>query len=99
MAVDPDVADLMVLQEGDVVRGADARGYLVGDEAGDSHGLAYPLRLQPVLDRHVEEVGVAPDVQLVRGVDVDAPLVEELCHGPVEYGSPNLAFDVVPRDW
>ena len=61
-------------------------------------GLGDLLRLQTIALEHVLEVHVAADVQLVRAIEDDATVFEELRHDSVGDGRPDLALDVVADD-
>ena len=70
----------------------------VGDHAGDGIGLGDLLALEAFAFEHVEEVGVAAEVELVGAVDLDAAVHEEGGELAVQDGRADLAFDVIAED-
>jgi hypothetical protein len=54
--------------------------------------------VQPLINRHVEEVSVTAEVELVAFVDADSSFEEEVDQCPVDDGGSDLAFDVVACD-
>ncbi len=64
------------------------------------HGLRLRdlLRLEALAFQHVLEVHVATDVQLVRAVQADTAVFEELRHHAVRDGGAHLGLDVVAND-
>ena len=97
--VHADVADFVVSEEGDVVAGADVdRALLHGDLAGDGFGFGGFFAGEAGAFEHVEEVGVAADVELVAGVDSHAALLGEFHEDAVGDGGAELGFDVVADD-
>ena len=56
------------------------------------------LRLQALALEHVEEVGVAADVELVGALELDAALAHEAREHAVDDGGADLALDVVADD-
>ena len=56
------------------------------------------LRLEALTLEHVLEVHVATDIELVRAVEDDAAVLEELRHDPMRDGGAHLALDVVSHD-
>ena len=65
---------------------------------GDGLGLGDLLGLQAVALEHVLEVHVAADVELVRAVQHDAAVLEQLGHHAVGDGRADLGLDVVADD-
>ena len=63
--------------------------------AGHGIGLGYFLALQPFALKHVHEVGVATEVELVGAVDANTSVFEQAGEHAVGDGCPNLALDVV----
>ena len=101
LALHAEETDLVVLLPGHPVAGADvdvfrgeplARLGLHGLRLGDA------LRFQAAAVQHVEEVRVAPRVELVGPLELHAPHVEQVCEHPVDDGGPELALDVVADD-
>jgi hypothetical protein len=71
---------------------------LVVDHAGDRVRLADLLRLEALALEHVEEVGVAAEVQLVGAVDPHAAVHEQAGEDAVGDRRADLALDVVADD-
>ena len=71
---------------------------LVVEHRGDGVGLADLLGLEALALEHVEEVGVAAEVQLVGPVDADAAVHEQAGEHAVGDRRPDLALDVVADD-
>ncbi len=100
-ALHADVAPLAVLQPRHVVGRADVNVLvvdLVVDHRGDRVRLADLLRLEPLALQHVEEVGVAAEVQLVGAVDPDAAVHEQAGQHAMRDRGADLALDVVADD-
>ena len=100
-ALHADVAPLAVLEPRHVVGWADVDVLvldLVVDHAGDRVRLADLLRLQPLALEHVQEVGVAAEVQLVGAVDPHAAVHEEARQHAMRDRGAHLALDVVADD-
>ena len=70
---------------------------LVVEHRGDRVGLADLLGLEALALEHVQEVGVAPEVELVGAVDAHAAVHEETCQHAVGDRRAHLALDVVPN--
>ena len=103
--LEADVGPLAVVEPGDVVRRADvdvAVLLLAAEGAaqvgGDGLRLGELLGLQAVALEHVLEVHVAADVQLVRAVQHDAAVLEQLREHAVRDGGADLRLDVVADD-
>src|SRR6476620_5167794 len=100
-ALQADEGPLAVIEPLDVVGRADVDvlgGELGLDVGGDGLGLGDLLGLQAVALEHVLEVHVAADVQLVRAVQGDAAVLEQLGHDAVRDGGTDLALDVIAHD-
>ena len=100
-ALHADVGPLAVGQPRHVVGRADvdvARAEVVVEHRGDRVRLRDLLRLEPLALEHVEEVGVAADVQLHRLVEVHAALAEERGEHAVRDRGADLRLDVVADD-
>ena len=69
-----------------------------GEVGGDGLGLRDLLGLETLTLEHVLEVHVAADVQLVRAVQRDTAVLEQLRHHAVGDGGTDLALDVVAHD-
>src|SRR5487761_2599964 len=96
-----DVAELAVRQPWNVVARTDvdvARLQLIVEHRRDRVRLADLLALETFPLGHVEEVGVAAEVQLVRAVEADAAIHEEAGHHAMRDGRADLALDVVADD-
>src|SRR5438309_8951899 len=96
-----DVAPLAVEEPRNVVRGTDVDILLVErivEHARDRVRLADLLRLQTLALEHVEEVGVAAEVELVRPVETHAPVHEEPCEHAMRDRGADLRLDVVSDD-
>ena len=74
------------------------RAEVVVEHRGDRVRLRDLLRLEPLALEHVQEVGVAADVQLHRLVEVDAALAEERGEDAVGDRGADLRLDVVADD-
>ena len=61
----------------------------------DGLGLGDLLRAQSGPVEHVEEIGIAAGVELVRAIELDAAIGEELGERPVHDGRAELRLDVV----
>ena len=72
--------------------------HLVVEHRGDGVGLADLLGLQAVTLEHVQEVGVATEVELVGAVERTPRSIEEARHHAVGDGGADLALDVVTDD-
>src|SRR3990170_5722791 len=97
-ALHADVALLSVPEPRHVVRRADVHvvvGDLVVDHRCDRVRLADLLRLQALALEHVQEVGVAAEVQLVGAVDLHPAVHEEARQHAVGDRGADLALDVV----
>ena len=68
------------------------------DLAGDGLRLRHLLRLEAFAFEHVLEVHVAADVQLVRVVQREAPVLEQAGEHPMDDGGADLALYIVPDD-
>src|SRR6266511_1797440 len=100
-ALHADVRPLAVGQPRHVVRGSDvdvALADVVVEHRGDRVRLRDLLGFEAVALEHVEEVGVAADVQLHRAVEMDAAVSEERGQDPVRDGGADLRLDVVADD-
>ena len=75
-----------------------AVGQLGGGVRGHGLGLRDLLRLEALALEHVLEVHVAADVELVRPVEDDAAVFEQLRHHTVGDGRTDLGLDVVTDD-
>src|SRR5438128_3886400 len=100
-ALDAEETDLVVALAGDVVARTDVDA--VARERGGEHalhrlGLRAPLGAGARVVQHVEEVRVAAGVQLVRPVEHDAAIVEQLGQHAMNDGRPELRLDVVTHD-
>ena len=96
-----DVAELAVGQPRHVVARADvdvAGLELVVEHRGDGVRLADLLALEALALEHVEEVGVAAEVELVGPVEADAAIHEEAGQHAVGDRRADLALDVVADD-
>ena len=95
-------ADLVVALPGDVVARADVDRCAPAAAAGSTLCTAsvFERRFEPVRRavQHVEEVGVAAGVELVRAVERDAAVGEELREHAVHDGGADLRLDVVADD-
>ncbi len=72
--------------------------HLVVEHRRDGVGLRDLLRLQPLALEHVQEVGVAAEVQLVGPVEADAAIHEQAGQDAVADRRADLALDVVADD-
>ena len=57
------------------------------------------FRLQSIPLEHIEEVGVAACVELIRAMEADPAVGEQARQFPVDDCRADLAFDVVTHDW
>ena len=71
---------------------------LVVEHRGDGVGLADLLGLEALALEHVQEVGVAAEVQLVGPIEADAAVHEQAGHHAVGDRRADLALDVVADD-
>ena len=100
-ALEADVGPLAVGQPRHVVGRADvdvAGAEVVVEHRRDGVRLRDLLRLEPLTLEHVQEVGVAADVQLHRLVEVDAALAEERGEHAMRDRGADLRLDVVADD-
>src|ERR1019366_4055084 len=100
-ALETDVGPLAVIKPLDVVAWADvdvALAKVVGQVGRDGLRLGDLLGLQAVALEHVLEVHVATDIELVRAVQNDAAIFEELGHDAVGDSCTDLGLDVVADD-
>ena len=72
-------------------RGRCRREHRMAELAGDGVGLGDLLRLQPLALEHVQEVGVAAEVELVGAVEPHAAVAEEVGEHAVGDGGADLA--------
>jgi len=96
-----DVAPLAVGQPRHVVAGANVDvvgGQLVRQHAGDGAGLGDLLGLETLALEHVEEVGVAAEVELVGVGEAHAAIDEQAGEHAVQDGGADLGFDVIADD-
>ena len=101
LAVNVDVAPFAVLQPRHVVAGADVDGVgvgFLGHLAGHGAGLGDFLGHQAFPFQHIEEIGVAAEVELVGIVDFGAPVFHQPGQHPVDDGGADLRLDVVADD-
>ena len=61
-------------------------------------GLGSFLRAEAGPAQHIEEIGVAPGVELISALDFNAALPEKIDNGAMKHGRAELRFDVVPDD-
>ena len=100
-ALHPDVAPLAVLEPRHMVRRTDMDVVgveLVVEHRGDGVRLADLLGLEALPLEHVEEVGVAAEVELVCPVEPHAPVHEQPGEDAMADGRAHLALDVVADD-
>ena len=100
-ALHPDVAPLAVEQPRHVVARADVDVVgvdLVVEHRGDGVRLGDLLGLEALALEHVEEVGVAAEVELVGPVEADAAVHEQAGQHAVADRRADLALDVVADD-
>ena len=71
---------------------------LVVEHRGDRVGLADLLGLETLALEHVQEVGVAPEVELVGAVDAHPAVHEEAREHAMRDRGSDLALDVVTDD-
>ena len=71
---------------------------LVIEHARDGIGLGDLLRLETLAFEHVEEIGVAAEVELVGPIEADAAIHEQPRHHAVADRRADLALDVVTDD-
>src|ERR1035437_2287289 len=64
----------------------------------DRVGLGYLLAHQPLALEHVEEIGVATEVELVHVLDLHSAVAEEAGENAVNDGGTDLRLDVVADD-
>ena len=100
-AFQADIGPLAVGQPRHVVARADMD--VVGCErhvelAGDGLRLGDLLGLQPLALEHVQEIGVAAEIELIGAVERDAALAEQVGQHAVDDGGAHLALDVVADD-
>ena len=94
-------ADLVVALPGDVVARTDVdhrRRQGAREHALHRLRLGAPLQARPGAVQHVQEVCVAPRVQLVGPIKRDAAIVEQFREHAVDDGRAQLRLDVVPDD-
>src|SRR5437867_968821 len=97
-ALQANMRPLAVVEPRHVVAGSDVYvvgGYVVGELRADGVGLGDLLGGEARALEHVQEVGVAPDIELARVLHVDAAVHEELGQYPVDDGGAHLRLDVV----
>ena len=93
--------ELAVLKPRDIVGRADVhvvRIHLVRNDGGDGAGLGNLLGFQTLALKHVHEVHVAADIELVRAVEAHATVLEQAGEHTVRNGRANLALDIVADD-
>src|SRR5262249_40601851 len=73
-------------------------GQLLVELAGDAAGLRDLLRLQPAALQHVQEVGVAADIQLAGALHAHAAILEQAGQHAVDDRRTDLALDVISDD-
>ena len=99
--LEADVRPLAVGQPRHMIRRSDVHvvgAHLVRDLRGDGVRLRDLLRLEALALEHVQEVGVAADVQLVRALELHAAVFVQRREGAVHDRCADLALDVVTDD-
>src|SRR5216684_5607346 len=74
------------------------RADVVVELRGHGASLRDLLRHQPIALQHVQEVGVATEVELVGALELDAAIAEEPCEDAMDDGRADLRLDVVTDD-
>ena len=97
-ALEADIGPFAVGQPRHVVARADMD--VVGRQrhvelAGDGLRLGDLLRFQPLPLQHIQEIGVAAEIELVGAIDAYAALAEQIGKHAVDDGGADLALDVV----
>ena len=96
-----DVAPLAVGQPGDMVARPNVDVVLadvVGDHAGDRVGLGNLLAFEAFAFKHVEEVCIAAEVELIGAVDFYAAIHEQAGEDTMNDRCADLAFDVIAEN-
>src|SRR5437867_5004461 len=100
-SLEADVGPLPVVEPGHVVRRPDVHVVLadvVVELGRDRARLRDLLRHQPLPLQHVQEVGVAAEVELVGALELDAAITEQAGQHSVDDGRADLGLDVVADD-